>query len=71
MERQEIRFRLAEPDSDEWLEGEDQLTVCEKALLETRLAAYTRNPDAGSTWEEVEGQIRASIKDNDLPQYRK
>lgn len=58
MEHQETRLRLAELDSDDWLDEEDPLTVHEKALLEARLAAYTKDPDAGSTWEEIEGRIR-------------
>jgi hypothetical protein len=60
-ERQEIRLRLAELDSDDWLDDENPLTIHEKALLETRLAAYVKDPDAGSTWEEVEGRIRARV----------
>jgi hypothetical protein len=60
-ERQEIRLRLAELDSDGWIDDEEPLTVHEKALLDTRLAAYAKDPDAGSTWEEVEGRIRASL----------
>lgn len=60
-ERQEIRLRLAELDSEDWLNDEDQLTLQEKALLEARLAAYAKDPDAGSTWEEVEGRIRARL----------
>ena len=59
MERQEIRLRLAELDSDDWLDNEEPLTVREKALLEARLASYAKDPDAGSKWEEVEGRIRA------------
>ena len=58
-ERQEIRLRLAELDSEDWLDDEEPLTVEEKALLDARLAAYAKDPDAGSTWEEVEGRIRA------------
>jgi len=60
-ERQEIRLRLAELDNEDWLDDEDPLTVQEKALLDARLAAYARDPDAGSTWEEVEGRIRARL----------
>ena len=60
-ERQEIRLRLAELDSDDWLDAEDPLTVHEKALLETRLAAYANDPDAGSTWEDVEGRVRTHL----------
>ncbi len=58
-ERQEIRLRLAELDSDDWLNDEEPLTVHEKALLDVRLAAYAKDPDVGSTWEEVEGRMRA------------
>ena len=61
LERQEIRLRLAEIDSDDWLDNEEPLTVQEKALLEARLASYAKDPDAGSTWEEVEGRIRARL----------
>ena len=60
-ERQEIRLRLAELDSDDWVDDEEPLTLQEKALLEARLAAYAKNPDAGSTWEEIEGRIRARL----------
>jgi hypothetical protein len=61
MERQEIRLRLAELDSEDWLDDEEPLTVREKALLDARLAAYAKDPDAGGTWEEVEGRIRAHL----------
>ena len=60
-ERQEIRLRLAELDSEDWLDDEEPLTVHEKALLEARLATYAKDPDAGSTWEEVEGRIRTRL----------
>lgn len=60
-ERQEIRLRLAELDGEDWLDDEDPLTVQEKALLDARLAAYAKDPDAGSTWEEVESRIRARL----------
>jgi Putative addiction module component len=60
-ERQEIRLRLAELDSDDWIDDEDPLTVREKALLDARLAAYAKDPDVGSTWEEVESRIRERL----------
>ena len=60
-ERQEIRLRLAELDSDDWLDDEDPLTVQEKALLDARLAAYAKDLDAGSTWRHVEGRIRTRL----------
>jgi putative addiction module component (TIGR02574 family) len=60
-DRQEIRQKLNEIDGDEWLDGEDSLTADEKSLLEARLAAYEKEPDAGSSWEEVEARIQSRI----------
>ena len=60
-ERKEIRLKLAELDDDQWLD-DDPLTDSEKALLEARLAAYEKDPDAGSSWAEVEARIRAQLK---------
>ena len=60
-DRYEIRLKLAELDGDGWLDDDDPLTDDEKALLEARLAAYEKDPDAGSSWEEVEGRVRARL----------
>lgn len=60
-ERQEIRLRLTELDGEDWYDQDDPLTDAEKALLDARLAAYAKDPDAGSSWEEVENRIRARL----------
>jgi len=60
-ERQEIRLKLTELDGEEWLDQAEPLTSDEKALLDARLAAYAKDPDAGSSWEEVENRIRARL----------
>jgi putative addiction module component (TIGR02574 family) len=60
-ERQEIRLKLAELDGEDWLDDDDPLTAEEKALLDARLAAYEKDPDAGSSWEEVEARIRLGL----------
>ena len=60
-ERDEIRLKIAELDGDSWLESEEPLTEKEKALLESRLAAYLKDPDVGSSWEEVETRIRSRL----------
>ena len=49
-ERKEILLKLAELDGDLWLDAEEPLTDAEKAILEARLAAYEKDPDAGSSW---------------------
>ena len=61
-ERQEVRLQLARLDGEEWLNASDPLTDAEKALLDARLAAYEKDPDAGSSWEAVEARIRARLK---------
>ena len=61
-EREEIRRKLAELDGGDWLDADDPLTDGEKALLNARLAAYEKDPDAGSSWEEVETRLRARLK---------
>lgn len=61
-DRLEIRRKLNEIDGDEWLDGDEPLTDAEKALLEVRLAAYERESDAGSSWEEVETRIQSRLQ---------
>lgn len=60
-ERREIHLRLAELDGSLWLDADDPLTDAEKALLDARLAAYEKDPDAGSSWGEVEARIRSRL----------
>ncbi|MEW6302516.1 MAG: addiction module protein [Verrucomicrobiota bacterium] len=61
-ERQEVRLQLARLDGEEWFDGDEPLTDAEKALLDARLAAYEKDPEAGSSWEEVEARVRARLK---------
>ncbi len=61
-EREEIRRKLTEIDGNNWLDDDDQLTNAEKALLDARLAAYKKDPDVGSSWEDVESRLRARLK---------
>ena len=60
-ERHEIRLKLAELDGEDWFDEDEPLTAEEKALLDARLIAYAKDPDAGSTWEEVESRIRVRL----------
>jgi putative addiction module component (TIGR02574 family) len=61
-ERQEVRLKLARLDGEEWLNTSEPLTEAEKALLDARLAAYEKDPNVGSSWEEVEARIRARLQ---------
>jgi putative addiction module component (TIGR02574 family) len=58
-ERKEILLKLTELDGAAWLDADDPLTAQEKAILDARLAAYERDPDAGSSWAELEARLRA------------
>jgi putative addiction module component (TIGR02574 family) len=58
-ERKEILLKLTELEGAAWLDADDPLTAQEKAILDARLAAYERDPDAGSSWAEVEARLRA------------
>jgi putative addiction module component (TIGR02574 family) len=60
-ERDEIRLKLTEIDGESWFQDIEQLTAEEKALLDSRLAEYLKDPEVGSTWEEVESRIRARL----------
>ena len=58
-ERLEIIAKARELDGPEWIDPD--LTEDDKRILDERLAEYEKNPDAGSTWEEVEARIRATL----------
>jgi putative addiction module component (TIGR02574 family) len=58
-ERKEILLKLTELDGAAWLDADDPLTGQEKAILDARLAAYERDPDAGSSWAELEARLSA------------
>jgi putative addiction module component (TIGR02574 family) len=53
------RLKLVEAIWDSITESPDQvpLTKAQLAVLEERLAEYEKNPDAGSSWEEVKERI--------------
>lgn len=55
-DRREILERLWELEESELLEGANP-TAEEKALLDCELEEYGRNPEAGSTWSEVENRL--------------
>ena len=63
-ERRVVRAKLNELDgvADEaWINAE--LTDQEKAMLEARLTEYEKNPEAGSSWEEVEARLRMQLRE--------
>ena len=56
-ERREIFERLCEMEEMELLNGAEP-SADEKVLLNQELKEYHKNPDAGSSWTEVEARLR-------------
>ena len=56
-ERREIFERIGELEDLDLLKGGEP-TPAEKALLDRELEDYRKNPEAGSTWPEVESRLR-------------
>jgi putative addiction module component (TIGR02574 family) len=57
-DRREILDRICEIEERDLLNG--GATPEEKALLDRELEEYRRNPEAGSSWNEIEARIRKS-----------
>ena len=60
VDRREIFDHLCDLEERDLLNG--VATPEEKALLDRELEEYRRNPDAGSSWEDVEARIRKSSR---------
>ena len=58
-ERREIFERICEMEEVALLNGSEP-SAEEKTLLDRELEEYRANPEAGSSWEEVEARIRNS-----------
>ena len=59
-DRREIFDRICEIEERDLLNG--GATDEEKALLDRELEDYRRNPEAGSSWNEVEARLRKSSR---------
>jgi hypothetical protein len=57
-DRREIFDQLCEMEESYLLKGKATATPDEKVLLDQELEEFQRNPDAGSTWGEVQARIR-------------
>ena len=56
----EVQAKLDELTGEAWADG-GELTDADKAALDAALAEYQKNPDAGSSWAEVEARIRTKL----------
>jgi len=59
-ELREIHDRILQPQEADLLGGHAKPSEEEKALHDRELEDYSRNPEAGSSWEEVESRLKQS-----------
>jgi len=57
-ELREIRDRIWQLEEEELLRGRAKPTKEETQLLDRELEDYSRNGDAGASWEEVESRLK-------------
>jgi hypothetical protein len=58
VELREIRDRIWQIEEEELLSGRAKPTEAEKELLDAELEDYSRSPNAGSSWEEIESRLK-------------
>lgn len=56
----QVQAKLDELAGEAWLDG-GELSDGQKAALDAALGEYEKNPNAGSTWEQVEARIRERL----------
>ena len=63
-ERHEVLEEIYQLDhiaEDEWLDADDPLTEAEKALIESRMAAHEKNPEAAIRWEQFDARLKRRL----------
>ena len=58
VELREIRDRIWQIEEEELLSGRAKPSEEEKQVLDRELEGYSRDPDAGSSWEEVRSRLK-------------
>ena len=57
-DRAEIQPKLDELAEDGWLDADDPLSDADKALIDSRIQAHERNPEAAIPWEEFDARLK-------------
>ena len=57
----DVQARLDELAGEAWLDR-GELSDADKSALDAALAEYQKNPEAGSSWQEVEARIKAKLR---------
>jgi putative addiction module component (TIGR02574 family) len=59
-ERLEVQAKLDELAGSEWQDG-GMLDDEDRGALDAAIADYQRNPEAGSSWEDVQARIKSKL----------
>jgi len=57
----EVQAKLDELVGEVWLDG-GELVDADKVALDEALAEYQKNPDAGSSWDEVKARMQSKLR---------
>ncbi len=57
----EVPSKLDELSGEVWLDG-GELSDADKTALDAELAEYRKDPDAGSSWEDVKARIAGKLR---------
>jgi len=60
-DRAEIQAKLDELAGDGWLDADDPLTDAEKALIQARVEAHEKNPEAAIPWEDFDARLKRRL----------
>jgi putative addiction module component (TIGR02574 family) len=60
-EREEIYLKLVELDADKWMDADDPLSDADKALIESRIKAHEKEPQAAIPWEEFDARLKKRL----------
>ena len=63
-DRREVLERIYQIEKiaeDEWLDADDPLTDTEKALIDSRIAAHERHPEAAIPWVQFDARLKRRL----------
>jgi len=60
-DRAEIQAKLDELAGDDWLDADDPLTDAETAVIQARVEAHEKNPEAAIPWEEFDARLKRRL----------
>jgi len=56
-------YQLEHIAEDQWLDADDPLTDAEKALIDSRLEAHQKHPEAAIPWEQFDARLKRRLSE--------